>query len=455
METAMLLPRRLLHRTTLRRSLRGNGPFDNPPRHAGDAVGHAWNPPASRTEYAGRNAGIQAINEAVAQTSGWVRPLRQEIGRVIVGQQNLIDRLLVGLVGNGHLLLEGVPGLAKTLSLKTLAAAAQAKFQRMQFTPDMLPADIVGTMIYNPRDGYVPHQARPGLQQSDSRRRNQSCSGQGAERVAGSDAGAPGHARRRHLSAARAVPGHGDAEPDRAGRHLPAARSPGRPVHAQDPRRLPESQLRSGRFWTRMASTGPTCKVTPVVTAEDISTARGVVNTIYIDEKVKDYIVDLVLATRDPEAHGVRAQRLHSIRRVAASHDQPHPGRRGLGLPQGRGYVTPQDMKDLASDVLRHRVIVSYEAEAENITSEDIIRRFSKRCPCREREANEKADAMNSESSPRNPEEGPPDRNPHQPARERLTGRRVPFRLSRVGAWTSTKCASTSPATKCGPLTGT
>jgi MoxR-like ATPase len=112
-----------------------------------------WNPPAQRTDYAGRNAGIQAINESVSQASAWVRPLRQQIARVIVGQEHLVDRLLVGLVGNGHLLLEGVPGLAKTLSLKTLAAAASVQFQRLQFTPDMLPADIVGTMIYNPRDG--------------------------------------------------------------------------------------------------------------------------------------------------------------------------------------------------------------------------------------------------------------------------------------------------------------
>ena len=112
-----------------------------------------WNPPAQRTDYAGRNVGIQAINDSVAQASVWVKPLQEQIGRVIVGQTHLINRLLVGLVGNGHILLEGVPGLAKTLSLKTLAAAASVKFQRLQFTPDMLPADIVGTMIYNPRDG--------------------------------------------------------------------------------------------------------------------------------------------------------------------------------------------------------------------------------------------------------------------------------------------------------------
>jgi MoxR-like ATPase len=126
-------------------------PDSNPPGITAPAP--RWNPPTTRTEYAGRNVGIQAINESVMQASAWVRPLREQIARVIVGQEHLVDRLLVGLVGNGHLLLEGVPGLAKTLSLKTLAAAASVKFQRLQFTPDMLPADIVGTMIYNPRDG--------------------------------------------------------------------------------------------------------------------------------------------------------------------------------------------------------------------------------------------------------------------------------------------------------------
>ena len=148
-----------------------NASCDNsPPVTPATPSARRWNPPSPRTEYAGRNVGVQAINESVAQTSGWVRPLQQEIGRVIVGQKHLIDRLLIGLVTNGHVLLEGVPGLAKTLSLKTLAGAVNLKFQRLQFTPDMLPADIVGTMIYNPQDGGVPHQARPDFQQSHSGR---------------------------------------------------------------------------------------------------------------------------------------------------------------------------------------------------------------------------------------------------------------------------------------------
>jgi MoxR-like ATPase len=339
-----------------------------------------WKPTAPRTEYAGRNVSIQAINESVAQTSGWVRPLQQEISRVIVGQQNLIDRLLVGLIGNGHILLEGVPGLAKTLSLKTLAAATQVKFQRLQFTPDMLPADIVGTMIYNPHDGSFHTKHGPvfsNLILADEINR------------------APAKVQSALLEAMqeRQVT-LGDETYKLPDPFLVMATQ--NPLEHEGTYPLPEAQI--DRFMLKiivgypnrteeraivdmMASTEPMFEVTPVVTGEDIIRARRVVNTIYIDDKVKDYIVDLVLATRDPKAYGVDlngyiqngASPRASINLTIAA--------RASAFLQGRGYVTPQDVKNLALDVLRHRVMVSYEAEAENITAEDIIQKILETLP--------------------------------------------------------------------------
>ena len=333
-----------------------------------------------RSDYSGHNSSIQAINEAVAQTSAWVHPLQQEIGRVVVGQQNLIDRLLVGLVGNGHLLLEGMPGLAKTLSLKTLAAAIQVKFQRIQFTPDMLPADIVGTMIYNPRDGsfYTKHgPVFSNLILADEINR------------------APAKVQSALLEAMqeRQVT-LGDETHKLPDPFLVMATQ--NPLEHEGTYPLPEAQV--DRFMLKvivdypnrveeraiqdmMATTEPTFAVTPVVTGNDIIQARRVVNTIYIDEKVKDYIVDIIGATRAPQAYGME---LNGFIQNGAS---PRAtifltlAARASAFLQGRGYVTPQDVKNLAHDVLRHRVTVSYEAEAEDITSEDIVKEIVETLP--------------------------------------------------------------------------
>ena len=223
---------------------------------------------ASSVTPSGHNERIQAIHEAVRENSAWVAPLRQEIGRVLVGQKNLVDRLLVGLVTNGHILLEGVPGLAKTLSLKTLAAATQLKFQRLQFTPDMLPADIVGTMIYNPQDGSFHTKHGPifsNLILADEINR------------------APAKVQSALLEAMQerqvtlgdetyALPQpflvHGHAESARAGRHVSAARSAGRPLHAQGHRRLSESRRGTrhpgcdGHQRTRPAASSRSCRAT-------------------------------------------------------------------------------------------------------------------------------------------------------------------------------------------------
>ena len=358
-----------------------NAPCDNsPPVTPATPSVRRWNPPSPRTEYAGRNVGIQAINESVAQASGWVRPLRQEISRVIVGQQNLIDRLLVGLVGNGHLLLEGVPGLAKTLSLKTLAAAAQVKFSRLQFTPDMLPADIVGTMIYNPRDGSFHTKHGPvfsNLILADEINR------------------APAKVQSALLEAMqeRQVT-LGDETFKLPDPFLVMATQ--NPIEQEGTYPLPEAQV--DRFMLKiivgypnrteeraildtMATTEPAFEVTPVVTAEDIIRARRVVNTIYVDDKVRDYIVDIVLATRDPQAHGVDLNGYIQYGASPRATIDLTLAARASAFLHGRGYVTPQDVKDLALDVLRHRVMVSYEAEAENITAEDIVQKILETLP--------------------------------------------------------------------------
>jgi MoxR-like ATPase len=330
-----------------------------------------WNAPVD----AGPNANIQAINEAVKSASAWVAPLRQEVGRVIIGQQRLIDRLLVGLITNGHILLEGVPGLAKTLAVKTLAAATQVKFQRLQFTPDMLPADIVGTMIYNPRDGSFSTKHGPifaNLILADEINR------------------APAKVQSALLEAMqeRQVT-LGDETFKLPDPFLVLATE--NPLEQEGTYPLPEAQV--DRFMLKvlidypnrneelaileaMATSEPNFKIQAVVNGEDIIRARHVVNTIYVDEKVKHYIVDLVLATRDPKPYGIDLNGYVQCGASPRATINLTLAARASAFLQGRGYVTPQDVKDMVFDVMRHRVAVSYEAEAENITSEHIIQRI-------------------------------------------------------------------------------
>ena len=318
------------------------------------------------------NPGIQAINENVHQYSAWVQPLRQQMARVIVGQGQLVDRLMVGLISNGHILLEGVPGLAKTLALKTLASAVGLRFQRMQFTPDMLPADIVGTMIYNPHDGTFTTKHGPvfsNLILADEINR------------------APAKVQSALLEAMqeRQVT-LGDETYKLPDPFLVMATQ--NPLEQEGTYPLPEAQV--DRFMMKvivgypnrteeraiqdaMAVTQPSFDVTPVVSAEDIINARRVVSSIYVDDKVKDYIVDIVMATRDAKPYGID---LNGYVQVGASPRATISltlASRAHAFLQGRGYVTPQDVRDLAYDVLRHRIAVSYEAEAENITSENIV----------------------------------------------------------------------------------
>ena len=349
-----------------------------PPRVEPDFSAEKYTVPAARSgvprrwDHSGENPAIREVQDRVQQAAAWVEPLRQQIASVIIGQEQLVDRLMIGLISNGHILLEGVPGLAKTLSLKTLASAVGLHFQRLQFTPDMLPADIVGTMIYNPREGTFSTKRGPvfsNLILADEINR------------------APAKVQSALLEAMqeRQVT-LGDETYRLPDPFLVLATQ--NPLEHEGTYPLPEAQV--DRFMLKvivdypnrseeraildaMAVAEPTFDVQKVVSAEEIIAARRVVSSIYVDDKVKDYIVDIVLATRDPRPYGLN---LNGYVQWGAS------PRATIGLTlaarahaflQGRGYVTPQDVKDLAYDVLRHRVAVSYEAEAENITSENIV----------------------------------------------------------------------------------
>jgi MoxR-like ATPase len=315
---------------------------------------------------------LRAARETVLENSSWVRPLQQEIGRVIVGQKHLLDRLLIALLTNGHVLLEGVPGLAKTLALKTLASCVAVRFKRLQFTPDMLPADIVGTQIYSPQDGVFRTKHGPifsNLILADEINR------------------APAKVQSALLEAMqeRQVT-IGDETYGLPNPFLVLATQ--NPLEQEGTYPLPEAQI--DRFMMKvivnyptraeeraildaMATTEPLPVPRPVVSAEQIVAARHVVNTLYVDDKIRDYIVDLVVATRPPTN---AAFKLNGYVQTGASPRATIAltlAARAMAFLNGRHFVIPQDVKSIALDVLRHRVTVTYEAEAENITSENVI----------------------------------------------------------------------------------
>ena len=308
--------------------------------------------------------------------SRWIAPLQAELGHVIVGQKYLVDRLLIGLLANGHILLEGVPGLAKTLTVKTLASTIQTGFSRIQFTPDLLPADLVGTLVYNPRTGDFTTKQGPlfsNLILADEVNR------------------APAKVQSALLEAMqeRQVT-IGETTYKLPDPFLVLATQ--NPLDQEGTYQLPEAQL--DRFMLKlnityptraeerqildlMGTSAPKLEVKSSVSPADIIAAREVVNQVYIDDRVKDYIVDVVLATREPSA--IPGARLEGMIRCGAS---PRAtinltlAARAYAFLHGRGYVTPQDVKSIGLDVLRHRIIVSYEAEAEELTSEAIVQKI-------------------------------------------------------------------------------
>ena len=326
------------------------------------------------------NTGITAINEEVQKASAFIRPLFAEIGKVVIGQNYLVERLAIGLLASGHVLLEGVPGLAKTLSVKSLASCLHVKFARIQFTPDMLPADVIGTQIYNPQSGGFTTRRGPifaNLVLADEINR------------------APAKVQSALLEAMQEKQVTIGEQSYRLEEPFLVLATQN-PIEQEGTYPLPEAQV--DRFMLKlkigypsreeerqildlMARTTNLPEAQPVVEAKDIFKARQVLNEIYIDDKVKDYIVDLVCATRDPGRYKIQLQGLIQLGASPRATIGLTLGAKAYAFLKGRGYVTPQDVKSIGMDVLRHRVTVTYEAEAEEKTSETIVQKIFDELP--------------------------------------------------------------------------
>src|SRR5882724_8148068 len=323
---------------------------------------------------------IKEINEKIQRESAFVDLLQMELGKVIIGQKYMIERLLIGMLSNGHLLLEGVPGLAKTLAIKSLAQAIHAKFNRIQFTPDLLPADLLGTMIYSQKREEFTVRKGPIFSNfilADEINR------------------APAKVQSALLEAMQEKQVTiGDSTFRLEEPFLVLATQ--NPIEQEGTYPLPEAQV--DRFMLKlkigypsraeerqildlMAKTSGTPASTPVVQPKQILNARRVINDIYIDDKVKDYIVDLVCATRDPEAHKLQLKEFIQLGASPRATISLTLAAKAYAFLKGRGYVTPQDVKSIGMDVLRHRVAITYEAEAEEKTSEIVIQKIFDELP--------------------------------------------------------------------------
>ena len=315
---------------------------------------------------------IKAINEKIHRESAFIDILQMEIGKVIVGQKNMVERLMIGLLANGHILLEGVPGLAKTLSVKTLAAAIRAKFQRIQFTPDLLPADLVGTMIYNQKEGSFQTKKGPIFANfilADEINRS------------------PAKVQSALLEAMqeRQVT-IGEQTFKLPEPFLVLATQ--NPIEQEGTYPLPEAQV--DRFMLKVKIGYPSKEeellimranvigtfpeLNSVVTPADIIKARGVIGEIYMDEKIEKYILDIVFATRNPKQYN-----LPNLAQLISYGASPRAsinlalGAKAYAFIKRRGYVIPEDVRAVSLDVLRHRVAVTYEAEAEEVTPEQVV----------------------------------------------------------------------------------
>ncbi len=315
---------------------------------------------------------VRRIEELVAEKSEFVRSILNEFDKVIVGQRYMVERMLVALLSNGHILLEGVPGLAKTMAVTVLARVIKADFKRIQFTPDLLPADLTGTQIYRQSDGEFYTRKGPIFANfilADEINR------------------APAKVQSALLEAMqeRQVTIGDESFPVPAPFLVLATQNP---IEQEGTYPLPEAQLdrfmlkikvgyptmdEERKILDRMATTNMKIDVDGVIEREEIVAVREVVDAIYIDDKIKDYIVDIVFATRQPENYGLKLSNYINYGASPRASIYLAVAAKAIAFIQGRGYVTPQDVKTIGMDVLRHRVIVSYEAEAEEKTSEDII----------------------------------------------------------------------------------
>ena len=315
---------------------------------------------------------ITELNEKIGKESEFIDVLLAEIGKVIVGQKDMVERLVIGLLGNGHILLEGVPGLAKTLAINSLASAMDAKFQRIQFTPDLLPADLIGTMIFNQKEGNFSIKKGPIFSNfilADEINR------------------APAKVQSALLEAMQ-------ERQVTIGQNTFKLQEPflvlatQNPIEQEGTYPLPEAQV--DRFMLKVKITYPTrseelqilkrnvgskpAEIKPVVKTESILAARKLVHDIYVDEKIEKYILDIVFATRNPEEFG-----LGNLKDLISYGASPRAtinlalAARASAFIKRRGYVVPEDVRSMCMDVLRHRIAVTYEAEAEEITSENLI----------------------------------------------------------------------------------
>ncbi len=315
---------------------------------------------------------ITELNEKIKHESAFIDVLFNEIGKVIVGQKEMVERLVIGLLGNGHILLEGVPGLAKTLAIKTLAQSMKAKFQRIQFTPDLLPADLIGTMIYNQKDGAFSIKKGPVFSNfilADEINR------------------APAKVQSALLEAMQerqVTIGENTFKLEEPFLVLATQN----PIEQEGTYPLPEAQV--DRFMLKVKISYPkrdeellimrqnvnltAGTINQVISPEDILKARKLIQDVYIDEKIERYILDIVFATRNPKEYG-----LDNLEDLINYGGSPRAtinlalGARAMAFIKRRGYVIPEDVRAVCMDVLRHRIAVTYEAEAEEITSENII----------------------------------------------------------------------------------
>ena len=320
------------------------------------------------------NKDIEAIHKKIQKESVFVDKITEEIGQVIVGQKYMVERLLIGLLSNGHVLLEGVPGLAKTLTVRTLSATIQTLFHRIQFTPDLLPADLIGTLIYDQKKGAFETKKGPifaNIILADEINRS------------------PAKVQSALLEAMQertVTIGENTFKLDDPFLVLATQN----PIEQEGTYPLPEAQV--DRFMLKLSigyptpeeeleimqrmTHGPEPMAKPVVKPADIVKARDVVEEIYIDPKIQQYIVDIVFATRNPKEYG-----LEDLAELIAFGASPRASinlakaAKAHAFLQKRGYVTPEDVRAIGMDVLRHRVIVTYEAEAEEVTSEDVVRK--------------------------------------------------------------------------------
>ena len=318
---------------------------------------------------------IQAINEKIQKESEFLEKITNEVSKVIVGQKYMVERLLIGLLADGHVLLEGVPGLAKTMAVKTLSAVIKTGFQRIQFTPDLLPADLVGTMIYDQKDGKFSAKKGPifsNLILADEINRS----------PAKVQSALLESMQERQVTI-------GDTTFKLPEPFLVLATQ--NPIEQEGTYPLPEAQV--DRFMLKLSVGYPNREeeleimrrmtqvdvpsVTPVVSPEEIINAKKVLHEIYIDPKIENYIVDIVFATRNPKDYG-----LDDLADLIAYGASPRASinlslaAKAHAFLRRRGYVTPEDVRSIGMDVLRHRVLVTYEAEAEEIAPEDVVRKI-------------------------------------------------------------------------------